>query len=119
MFISNLLVVLKIKIMETKVSQISLKEIDQQNNKNWNRRYENPRDVIEQSEQLLVFADKISYKKGWYYAKLNIAASKFLLSDYDKNIVNDLYEIILYFEKLEPESVYVNTLSPGGQSMNT
>ena len=97
--------------METKALVQSEKKIDLQNQANWNKRYENPNEIIERSVQLLKLTDEIPYKKGWCYAKLNIAACKFLLSLHSENIISDLYEIIHYFEKQEPEPGYVNALN--------
>ncbi len=89
----------------------TIQNIDKENNNNWNLRYEKPSEIIEKSKNIVLKCEEISYKKGKIYANLNIFACHFLLSIHNESIIHNLYEIINYFEQIEPEIGYVNALN--------
>lgn len=85
--------------------------IDEKNFNNWKNRYVDPRLVIQESKEILTESEKNFYEKGKYYSKLNIIACKFLLSEHTEHIINELYEIISFFERIQIEIGYIYSLN--------
>lgn len=85
--------------------------IDYINEQNWAKRYEVPKNIIEESNKVIKNCEEIGYLRGAYYAKLNKAVCQFLLSIHTEQIIKELYEITDYFVKQDKEIGYVNSMN--------
>jgi len=95
----------------TENTQILIKKIDKLNKDNWSLRYENPREIIQQSKKLVLQSEEISHLKGLHLAKLNQLVCEFLLSEHNETIIIELFEIISFFESQKPEAGYIHVLN--------
>lgn len=84
-------------------------EIDKINLKLWNNRYNDPSSVISESISLFDKANKIDYKKGEAYAKLNTAAASFLKSKNDIALEN-LSDSLAWFSENPSENGFAKAL---------
>ena len=91
---------------------ISLKQqaqIDELNRKHWNNRFGDSIVVTREALKVLAEAEKIDYKMGATYARLNIAASYFLQSK-NEPAIEYLSDAFRWFENCKTEPGYVRSL---------
>jgi serine phosphatase RsbU (regulator of sigma subunit) len=97
--------------MQTRV--ISNSEIDKRNLRLWYRRYDDAFKVTDEASLILAEALKSGYRRGSAYARLNIAASAFLLSKNDI-VLENLTESLAWFSLNTEEPGYSKALNLKG-----
>lgn len=83
--------------------------INKGNERLWKLRYSDPGKVITEAKKLVIRAEALGSPKGVAYARLNIAAAKFLQSKNDVALEN-LSDAIAWFSENPKESGYARAL---------